>query len=348
MVASLILDDRVFIQALLSQPLVHATRQRCNRRNVNNDAEQTARSIVVSRIGSQLPPWSLTVFETDNDTQSWLMLSIHHALYDADAIGYLLADVQTSYQGGSPSPRLQLSSALSLVSGNTDPRLSDIFWQDVLSPFADEHANFWPNLSSDEDFGRETRFYSSSFEPDRNALARAASEAQSSISHVLQAAWSYILSSYLRTDKVVFGETLSVRVGNAKLASAIAPLITTTPVAARIIGNSSPRTLISAIASLSRQCANHRFVSLQRVRRILQKPVRQPVFPSIFVIYSVDEEAPPQTAQSLWADCTDIANLGVEHPLAVNVAVTANNVVVNVLGSSDSMYVPRISPALTI
>ncbi|KAK0434815.1 putative peptide synthetase [Armillaria borealis] len=327
----------VFIQALLSQPLVHATRQRCNRRNVNNDAEQTARSIVVSRIGSQLPPWSLTIFETDNDTQSWLMLSIHHALYDADAIGYLLADVQTSYQGGSLSPRLQLSSALSLVSGDTDPRLSDAFWQDVLSPFADEHANFWPNLSSDEDFGRETRFYSSSFEPDRNALARAASEAQSSISHVLQAAWSYILSSYLRTDKVVFGETLSVRVGNAKLASAIAPLITTTPVAARIIGNSSPRALISAIASLSRQCVNHRFVSLQRVRRILQKPVRQPVFPSIFVIYSVDEEDPPQTAQSLWADCTDIASLGVEHPLAVNVAVTANKVVVNVLGSSDFM-----------
>ncbi|KAK0501009.1 putative peptide synthetase [Armillaria luteobubalina] len=327
----------VFIQALLLQPLIHVTRQRCNRRNVNNDAEQTARSIVVSRIGSQLPPWSLTLFETDNDTRSWLMLSIHHALYDADAIGYILADVQTSYQGGSLSSRLQLSSALSLVSGNTDPRLSDAFWQDVLSPFTDEHANFWPNLSSDEDVGRETRFYSSSFEPDRNALARAASEAESSISHVLQAAWSYMLSSYLRTDNVVFGETLSVRVGNAKLASAIAPLITTTPVVARIIGNSSPRTLISAIAALSRQCVNHRFVSLQRVRRILQKPVRQPVFPSIFVIYSVDEEAPLQTAQSLWADSTDIANLGVEHPLAVNVAVTANKVVVNVLGSSDFM-----------
>ncbi|KAK0185195.1 putative peptide synthetase [Armillaria mellea] len=327
----------VFIQALLPQSLIHVTRQRCNRRNVNSDAEQTARSIVVSRIGSLLPPWSLTIFETDNDTQSWLMLSIHHALYDADAIGYLLDDVQTSYQGGSLSPRLQLSSALSMVSGNTDPRLSDAFWQDVLSPFADEHSNFWPNLSSDEDFDRETRFYSSSFEPDRNALVRAATEAQSSISHVLQAAWSYILSSYLRTDKVVFGETLSIRVGNAKLASAIAPLIITTPVAARIVGNSSPRALISAIASLSGQCVNHRFVSLQRVRRILQKPVRQPVFPSIFVIYSADEEAPPQTAQSLWTDCTDIANLGVEHPLAVNVAVTANKVVVNVLGSSDFM-----------
>ncbi|KAK0209228.1 putative peptide synthetase [Desarmillaria ectypa] len=326
----------VFVQALLSQPLVHASRQRCNRRNVNNDAEQVARSIVVSRIGSQLPPWSLTIFETDNDTQSWLMLSIHHALYDADAIEYLLVDVQTSYQGGSPIPRLQLSSALSLVFGSTDPKLSNAFWQDVLSPFADEHANFWPNLSSDEDFGRKTRFHSASFEPDGNDLARVASEVQSSISHVLQAAWSYVLSSYLRTDKVVFGETLSVRVGNAKLASAIAPLITTTPVAASIIGDSSPRSLISAIASLSEQCINHRFVSLQRVRRILQKPVRQPVFPAIFVIYSIDE-APSQTVPSLWAECTDIASLGVEHPLAVNVAVTANKVVVNILGSSDFM-----------
>ncbi|KAG7451863.1 putative peptide synthetase [Guyanagaster necrorhizus] len=327
----------VFIQALLQQPLVHATHQRCNRRNINNDAEQIARSIVVSRIGSQLPPWSLTIFETDNDTQSWLMLSIHHALYDADAIGYLLADVQTAYQGGDLTPRLQLSSALSLVSGNTDPKTSDAFWQDVLSPFADEHANLWPNLSSHEDCGRKTRFYAASFEPDRTALAFAANEVQSSISHVLQAAWSFILSSYLRTDKVVFGETLSLRVGNAKLASAIAPLITTTPVAANVTGNSSPRSLISAISSLSTKCVTHRFVSLQRVRRILQKPVRQPVFPAIFVIYSVDEEGNPQTAQSLWTDCTDIASLGVEHPLAVNVAVTADKVVVNVLGSSDFM-----------
>ncbi|KAK0434742.1 hypothetical protein EV421DRAFT_1284738 [Armillaria borealis] len=51
-----------------------------------------------------------------------------------------------------------------------------------------------------------------------------------------------------------------------------------------------------------------------------------------------------QTAQSLWTDYADIACLGVKHPLAVNVAVTANKAVVNVLGSSDLMASKQVKP----
>ncbi|KAF9033277.1 acetyl-CoA synthetase-like protein [Hymenopellis radicata] len=336
----------VFLQAVLTLPALQVSYKHCLDRDILTEATERASVIVKTWTGSHLPPWALTIFE-QNEGERTMMLSIHHALYDGNAIQYLLDEVQLAYHGRPLGDHLQLTGALSASLFAHEAQESQAFWDNALTPFADVDANPWPTLldrspASDE----KSRFLASSFRADRTVLSQAASEVDASVSHVLQAAWSFVLSAYMGTSKVVFGETLSLRVGNASLERAIAPLITTTPVLAAVEKSTTPRALISQLARLSTHSSPHRLVSLQRIRKALQRQIHQPVFCAIFVIFTEEDEeegslslTPPD---KLWSGWTEVTELGVEHPLAVNVYVSGTEVKVDVLGSSKFMLDSQI------
>ncbi len=333
----------VFLQAVLALPTLQVSYKHYLDRDILKEANEQASVIVKTWTGSHLPPWALTIFE-QNEGERTMMLSIHHALYDGNAIQFLLDEVQLAYHGRPLGDHLQLTGALSASLFAHEAQESQAFWDNALTPFADVDATPWPTLldrspASDE----KSRFLASSFRADRTILSQAASEVDASVSHVLQAAWSFVLSAYMGTSKVVFGETLSLRVGNASLERAVAPLITTTPVLAAVEESTTPRALIGQLACLSTNSSPHRLVSLQRIRKALQRQIHQPVFPAIFVIFTEEEDdedslslTPPD---KLWSGWTEVTELGVEHPLAVNVYVSGTEVKVDVLGSSKFMYV---------
>nr|Q52US9.1 RecName: Full=Nonribosomal peptide synthase fso1; AltName: Full=Ferrichrome A biosynthesis cluster protein fso1; AltName: Full=Ferrichrome A synthetase [Omphalotus olearius]AAX49356.1 putative peptide synthetase [Omphalotus olearius] len=328
--------NSVFLQVLLSRYEVPSTRQQIGRSEVYSMAREYARNIAISRSRSLQPRWSLIVLES-TDGHSWMMFSMHHALYDAHAVTYLLADIQRRYHGISPSPQLQLTSALSRTFFANGPQESLDVWRDILTPFADRNALEWPTLT-DGRSREDARFFSSAFERDYFSLTELATKAGGTAGHVLQAAWSIVSAAYLETDRVVFGETLSLRLEDHELQHAIAPLITTKPVAAHLKGTTTPRVLIRELADLTKLASLHRSIGFQHIRKILQRPINQPLFPSIFVIYfEEDSSVPSDIAENLWSSPHDVSSLGVEHPIAINVNVSGEKVVVNVLGNGAIM-----------
>ncbi|KIK69417.1 hypothetical protein GYMLUDRAFT_152778 [Collybiopsis luxurians FD-317 M1] len=335
-------SDSVFIQAILSQCQTPYMRYPIGKSDVRSLAEEVSRNIAVSRSKSHLPRWSLTFFEAD-EACYWMMLSMHHALYDAYTMSYLLQDVQREYYAYPATHRLQLSSSLARTFFVNNPAGSLRIWEDILTPFADRHSGAWPNLS-DESSVSQTGFFSATFYSDRGALARISSQLGASVGHLLQAAWSIVSASYLKTDRVVFGETLSLRLESYVLQHAFAPLITTKPVVARVENHTTPRAIIEELAKLTKLSSKHRFIGFQHVRRLLQRPVNQPLFPSIFVVYFEEEDgiSSLDEGESLWSSPVDVSSLGVEHPIAVNVRVAEGRVVVDVFGNSEIMSASHV------
>lgn len=327
---------RIFLQVVLTTHAVQFNVEQCQSGDIERRSKELATTVVKSWTDSSRPPWNVTIFKAE-DGQCTMMLSMHHSLYDGNAVDYILDDVQLAYNGKPLPQRASLSEALSVTLFANDAEESQSFWEETLTPFADPDSPPWPTLLDRMPSPADSkRFFSSAFTQDRAELAEVATHLNVSISHLLQAAWSLLLSTYMGTGKVVFGETLSLRTGNASLEGTIAPLITTSPVIALITEETTPRTLITDLSELSVRATPHRLVTSQKVRNVLQRPIDLPVFPAIFVMYidTDDGESLPALSPSemLWTDSSTAA-LDVEHPLAVNVYVDEKEIKVDVLGN---------------
>ena len=166
---------------------------------------------------------------------------------------------------------------------------------------------------------KDAGFTTREFALPRKDLADASAALNASIGNVLQVAWAVILGAYMHTDKVVFGETRSLRFVDAALEDTIAPMIATIPIAVALDPSSSVRSTIEGLSQHTTGKAARYFVTLQHVRKVLRRPVGQPLFPAIFV---VNAEAPEARDVELWEEAGNLVNLTVEHPLAVNVYVS--------------------------
>ncbi|KAF9077098.1 hypothetical protein BDP27DRAFT_1414219 [Rhodocollybia butyracea] len=332
-------SDPIFLQIVLSNYRVPFIRQLIDKTDVHSLAAEFAQNIAASHAKSQQPRWSLIFFES-TEGRSWMMLSMHHALYDAHTMSYLLEDVQRQYYGKAPLPRLQLSSALSSVFFADTPRDSLRVWEDILTPFANRDARGWPTLS---DRAESDRFFSATFDIDFSSLMELTTESNTSISQILQAAWSIVSAAYLKTDRVIFGETLSLRLDDYSLQYAIAPLITTKPVVVHINDSVTPRIIIEELTRLTKLSSQSRSIGFHHVRRVLRLPVSQSLFPSIFVVYFEEENPSSLGTEGLWLNPLDISRLGVEHPVAVNVHISGIKVVVDVLGNGEKMSTRQVA-----
>jgi hypothetical protein len=295
---------------------------------------------ITTRVASRLCPWSVTLF-TEVGSSPVLMLSMHHALYDGDVLRYLVDDIEAAYCGsGGLIRRVQLSEALAFCLDG-ERSVTEKFWVEALRHVADPNSTPWPDLVSSPVPGA-SRHMSKRVKTslDHKALSTASQGLGASIGQLVQTAWGIVLGAYLGTDKVVFGENLSFRMGNVGLASAIAPLITTTPVPVKMSADTTARDLVTELARLSTSSVRHRFVSMRCIRRAIRRPLEQPLFSSLFVVNPM--EGPDQNVGKVWRRLDMVAGLDVEHPLAVNVYVGAKDVTLDVSASTDIMYVSNL------
>jgi hypothetical protein len=106
---------------------------------------------------------------------------------------------------------------------------------------------------------------------------------------VIRAAWGCTLSGYLESSNIVIGETLSERIQDVTLSSAIAPLISVVPVP--IQAHATSREILESQARLSRDVWKHRHILPTTVRKILQRPQSGVLYPAMFVFHPNSEDA---------------------------------------------------------
>lgn len=228
------------------------------------------------------PPHSFTVFKSTHRTA--LVLSMHHVLYDGDAIQLLLSEVTRSYDGEETPPVVPFESFLERVI-SLDMDEADMFWNNHLQGLK---PTFFPRYSADlatqssEISGPSITNFSSSISlGDIEDLCRKHSI---SLLGLAQASWAKLLSIYLGAADVCFGNVVGGRTLSLDgINQIVAPCFNTLPVRYQLTTNMSNMDLIEKVQLLNFEALPYQFTPLRRVQRV-QNSAGKAIFDTLFIL----------------------------------------------------------------
>ena len=273
------------------------------------------------------PPWAVTIFLCES--RRVMMFSIHHSVRDEPSLPLIMADLSHQYLGKSKelhSQRSQLQNAISLLHINAGQhRRDEEFWATCLSDYHDlEDAKLWPELKvANREPSQGSVTYSWCAPVPYRCLEIGAKNAGApSVASLLRIVWGCLLLEYLETDKVVFGETLSLRGKASTLANIVGPLISVIPVPFQALGTS--RQMLNDITNSQRERHKHSGIHPRVIRRLLGRSGRSSLYPAVFNFVPNPADQNLEACQGLWQEMHDIVGLSVEHSVALN-AYTEND-----------------------
>ncbi|KAI4123162.1 MAG: hypothetical protein LQ338_005411 [Usnochroma carphineum] len=253
------------------------------------------------------PPIKLTLADSHGVGRGgMLLISLHHALYDADSFSMLLDEVYVRYQGN-PSTVLH-TPVTALVDHIDSQRLSDAkaFWTKYLVDYKPT-----PISSSSED--SRSRSMSRELITSLTEMENLAASMNGTPATVMQALFGVVLAETLQTHDVVFGTILSGRtvpVENAH--SILAPCITTIPQRVQIGPSSSPGDVIRSAQEGFVESLEYQHTALRDIHRWTE--AKGQLFDSLFT-YTRRGSKPPWS--HLWREVETSMSSG--FPLAVEV-----------------------------
>jgi amino acid adenylation domain-containing protein len=159
--------------------------------------------------GCVLPPYSLKASQDRNGGNSTLTLRMHHALYDGEAMSLLLREVETHYLGRWLPPVVPFDHYIEYML-SLDQALIDNFWQSQLEGHTSQLLTDIFSSATQED--RQTHFTTqivsrvpfNTFEAELKRMS-------TTLLGIVQTSWARLLSSYLQTFDVCFGNVYSGR-----------------------------------------------------------------------------------------------------------------------------------------
>lgn len=281
------------------------------------------------------PPITITLFAQPKDRI--MMISIHHSVRDEPSLDFILEDVWKAYKGKDVKQRHQSREALRLLlPTEVQIERDEQYWSEILSDFATaDDANTFPDLSGgnvreNESFMTHVQTFTTGYK----ALQIAAIQlGATSAASILRVAWGCILLMYLETESTVFAETWSDRIDDPSLADVIGPLTSVLPVPFR--ANGSARETLVAQSHVQQNSRAHRSIHGRVIRKLLQRPEHQSVYPALFNFLPVAGEEVENERSPKWRKLDNLIALTVEHPLALNVTPTAiGTIELELVGSS--------------
>jgi amino acid adenylation domain-containing protein len=223
-----------------------------------------------------LPPWYL-VSEGSGSTAT-LQFSALHAIYDAQSLHLILADVVAAYRGES------LGNAVSI-----NPTLGPILTESFLK--SDDAESFWKELSKDvqptkfpdlhpyRSEKRELLDASILCSKPRKVLEDGCQKIGVTLQAAGQAAWARLLSAYTGEPNVVFGSVSSGRNLSTTAQEAAFPCLVTVPSPCKVDGTN--RQLLDSILKRNASLVKHQFAPLSKIQRWLKAD--EGLFDTLFV-----------------------------------------------------------------
>ncbi|KAL2022217.1 hypothetical protein VTK56DRAFT_5827 [Thermocarpiscus australiensis] len=188
----------------------------------------------------------------------YLVLTMHHAAYDAASLQMLLKDVEMVYQGNQPPSRPPFRDFIEQLQ-DTEPSETRAFWTRYLE--GAEPSTFPPIPSG------YVPAADSTFESDIVLPASQKSRAYTA-STIIRVAWAMVLARHADATDIVFGETLSGRNGSdgAAAETTQGPMITTVPVRCALGGRSRLDDVLASMQARMVDMIPHQHAGLQNIR----------------------------------------------------------------------------------
>ncbi|KAJ1558927.1 hypothetical protein HK096_004825 [Nowakowskiella sp. JEL0078] len=257
-------------------------------------------------------PISFILFESEKETKK-LIIVIHHAIYDGWSWSLILEEILEVYWGlinnNSKSDetfneRPQFSSfSRQIFQKNFDEEFKvseKKFWSDKLNGI--DHIRSFPDLSR----STEQRFKSHTVEINSSLplseIEMMASKNGVSLRAISQSAWAFLLSKYLGTSDIVFGQVLSGRTitGLDNIENIVGPCLNTIPCRVIIDENQTIKSLVDIIQNDYISCLPYQQTSLREIKKFISMPVKDSVaFDTMFVFQKAVESK--KTIPKIWS-----------------------------------------------
>lgn len=228
------------------------------------------------------PPHSFIVFKSMHRTA--LILSMHHALYDGDAVQLLLSEVMWSYDGEETPPAVPFEYLLEKVI-SLDLDGADAFWNKHLQGLK---PLFFPRYSVDlatqssEIPGPSITNVCSSLS--LRTIEDLCRKLSISLLGLAQASWAKLLSVYQGSADVCFGNVVSGRTLSLDgINRIVAPCFNTLPVRYQLPDNISNMDLIEKAQLLNFEALPYQFTPLRRIQR-MQNSAGKAIFDTLFIL----------------------------------------------------------------
>lgn len=293
-----------FAQIVFSSHRVDWTTSKVS--NENLDAAVDRRIDDISRSSNYHdPPYSFVVFQSINKTL--LLFSMHHALYDGEAMQLLLGEVGSAYDGHETIPAVPFEPFLEQIL-SLDLELADLYWSEQLNGF---RPKLFPRFSFDSTAEMvkdpETLVTSFSSSVSLQSVETFCKKHSLSLLSLAQSSWARLLSLYLGTADFCFGNVVSGRtLPMDGIDRVVAPCFNTLPVRCQLSSNMSNTDLFKAIQRFNFDALPYQFTPLRRIQRT-QNFGGQRLFDTLFIL-----QKPQQSLDNhIWSINNDIGAMDV-------------------------------------
>src|ERR1700733_1943146 len=228
------------------------------------------------------PPYTLKAARGANGQSSTLTLRMHHALYDGEAMNLLLKDVETHYLGGRLPPVVPLRHYIEYML-SLDQTSMDDFWHSQLDGHKSQLVTeiFSPAIQEKRQAHSTTHLVSGL---PFSALEAELKRMSITLLSIMQTSWARLLSLYLRTFDVCFGNVYSGRsipVENAD--QIIGPCFNTLPVRVELKKLETTAELSRRLQQINTAVLPYQLSSLRRIQRG-HGALERPLFDTILLL----------------------------------------------------------------
>ncbi|CAG8889549.1 unnamed protein product [Penicillium egyptiacum] len=251
------------------------------------------------------PPWSIEVETGDNI--SIMHFSALHAIYDAQSLATIFADVRAACEGKTLAMTPPVTKTLGpiLLESKSQIESAQYFWKE-LAP--EVQPSKFPDLHPIRTNQRTLLTTTIRCAQSLKALEDACQEIGVTLQAAGQAAWARLLSAYIGESNVTFGTVLSGRNLSAAAQHAVFPCMITVPTPLRIEG--SNRQLLDRTLKRNALLVKNQFAPLSHIQRWVGSD--EPLFDTLFVYQKF-------TLDALGADRWDIIDeeTNIDYPLSI-------------------------------
>lgn len=272
----------------------------------------------------ETPPWTLRYIETeDSRIIEWEIL---HALYDAQSLQSILADVTALYHNKELQRITDIRKSLGrILEGNRSPVPADSYFiqlQQIAQPTKFPDLNIKYRVTSKLNSCQ----LQSTIEVSR--IQKCCEELSCTVSIACQAAWAQVLASYTGQQNVIFGNILSSRFTDEVSSGVVFPCINTLPV---IVDVTSEMSLIKQISRINTEFHRNINLPVAKIQQCLG--MEGELFDTVFAFQQATMN--PNTG-NLWS-ATDEASA--EYAISLEVIAEGNHLVLQL--TCNQRCIPR-------
>ncbi|KAG8626450.1 hypothetical protein KVT40_005395 [Elsinoe batatas] len=270
-----------FVQVVLDQTQVHweSTSGTAGPEELLHDFE----AMVPAVIDSFDVPYKLTLY--NGSEEIYLIVDMHHALYDANAMANLLEEVERSQRSEQLPPPISLDGFLEHML-HSNKAEADGFFNDMLMNFKPRP---FPGVSTTD---RIFAAHHHAVTIPSGQLQHFQKKHSVSLLSILQASWSQTLSVMQNSGDLCFGNVVSGRTVPVEgIARIVAPCFNTLPVRTKLKDHKDNLALVQHLHQLNIDAMSYHLTPLRRIQQRLQ--VESRLFDSLVLLQQTQQKLDP-------------------------------------------------------